>query len=213
MDWNKYIEAEKDKDYFKQLSAFIKQQEQNHTIFPNKDRVFACFNYFNIADTKVVIVGQDPYQTPGYANGLCFAVNKGVETPKSLINIFKELESDLGIKHTDTTLVDWASQGVLLLNRVLTVNSGLSNSHRNKGWEEFTNHMIRLVNDKANHVVFVLWGNNAQELEELIDQSKHLVIKTSHPSPLGYYRSFKGSKPFSKINDYLAANGKEPIKW
>jgi len=213
MNWNKFIESEKTKPYFQKLDSFLKEQEKEHVIYPTKDRIFACFNYFNIEDTKVVIVGQDPYFTPGYANGLAFAVNEGIETPKSLINIFKELKDDLGIEKTNATLVDWANQGVLLLNRVMTVNKNEPNSHRKQGWEEFTNNVIKYINDNCNNVVFVLWGNNAQELIPLIDQNKHLIIKSSHPSPLGYYHSFKGSKPFSKINNYLISKNKKPIKW
>jgi len=213
MNWNKFIEQEKTKPYYKQLICFLNKEEKENIIYPSKDRIFACFNYFDIEDTKVVIVGQDPYSTPGYANGLAFAVNKGVETPKSLINIFKELKDDLGIERTDATLIDWASQGVLLLNRVMTVSKNKPNSHRKQGWEEFTNNVIKFINDNCNNVVFVLWGNNAQELIPLIDSNKHLIIASSHPSPLGYYRSFKGSKPFSKINDYLIKNNKKIINW
>ena len=213
MNWKQFIQNEVNKDYFLKLMKFVNKEGQTHEIFPEPENLFACFHYFNIEETKVVIVGQDPYQTPGFANGLAFAVNQGVQTPKSLINIFKELKDDLGIERTDTELKDWAAQGVLLLNRVLTVNEGQSNSHKNQGWEQFTNEVIKTVNDKCKNVVFVLWGNNAQELKPLIDESKHLVICSSHPSPLGYYKSFKGSKPFSKINQYLKQHNKKEIKW
>lgn len=212
-DWIKVINIEKQKDYFKSLDLFVNNEFLNNVVYPSKENIFACFNYFDLEDTKVVIVGQDPYYTPGYANGLAFAVNKGVTTPKSLINIFKELKDDLGIEHTDTTLIDWAKQGVLLLNRVMTVNKDQPNSHKNKGWEIFTTNIIKTINDNCNNVVFVLWGNNAQELKQYIDPNKHLIISSSHPSPLGYYRSFKGSKPFSKINKYLIQHNKLPIKW
>lgn len=213
MKWREFIQTEINKDYFLKLIKYVNHEGETHMIFPHPDDMFAAFRYFDVEDTKVVIVGQDPYQTTGFANGLAFAVNKGVQTPKSLINIFKELKDDLGIERTDTELKDWAAQGVLLLNRVLTVNEGLSNSHKNQGWEEFTNAAIKLVNDKCKNVVFVLWGNNAQELKPLIDDKKHLIICSSHPSPLGYYRSFKGSKPFSKINNYLKQHNKKEIKW
>lgn len=213
MNWKQFIQAEVNKDYFLKLIKFINNEGKTHEIFPEPENLFACFHYFNIEETKVVIVGQDPYQTPGFANGLAFAVNESVQTPKSLINIFKELKDDLGIEKKDTELKDWAAQGVLLLNRVLTVNEGQSNSHKNQGWEQFTNEVIKTVNEKCNNVVFVLWGNNAQEVIPLIDTKKHLIIASSHPSPLGYYRSFKGSKPFSKINNYLKQHHKAPIKW
>lgn len=213
MNWKSFIEQEVNKHYFVQLAKFINQQGEFHTIFPHPEDLFAAFHYFNIEETKVVIVGQDPYHTPGFANGLAFAVNKGVQTPKSLINIFKELKDDLGIDRNDTELKDWAAQGVLLLNRVLTVNQGQPNSHKNHGWETFTNEVIKTVNDQCNNVVFILWGNNAQELKPLIDEKKHLIICSSHPSPLGYYKSFKGSKPFSKTNAYLKKHHKKEIKW
>ncbi|XQP55523.1 MAG: uracil-DNA glycosylase [Mycoplasmoidaceae bacterium] len=213
MDWKQFIQQEINKDYFLNLIKFINSEGKTKEIFPDPENLFACFHYFNIKETKVVIVGQDPYHTPGFANGLAFAVNEGVQTPKSLINIFKELKDDLGIDRTDTELKDWAAQGVLLLNRVLTVNKGEPNSHKNHGWEHFTTAVIKTINDQCNNVVFVLWGNNAQELIPYIDTSKHLIIASSHPSPLGYYKSFKGSKPFSKINAYLTKHNKKPIKW
>lgn len=213
MNWHQFITQQRQQDYFKKLSHFILEQEMHHTIYPFKDRIFACFNYFEPKDTKVVIVGQDPYYTPGFANGLAFAVNQGVQLPKSLINIFKELEADLGIKKTNSDLIDWAKQGVLLLNRVMTVNRGQPNSHKNKGWEIFTTNVIKYLSDNYKNIVFILWGNNAQELIPYIDDKKHLIIKSSHPSPLGYYKSFKGSKPFSKTNNYLIKHKKSPIKW
>lgn len=213
MNWQEFIEQERKQIYFRQLEDFIDKQARIYTIYPNKDKIFACFNYFKPEDTKVVIVGQDPYYTPGFANGLAFAVNQGINLPKSLINIFKELEDDLGIKKTNGDLISWAKQGVLLLNRVMTVNEGLPNSHKNKGWETFTTNVIKFLNDNYQHLVFVLWGNNAQELIPYIDTNKHLIVKSSHPSPLGYYKSFKGSKPFSKINNYLIKFNKKPINW
>lgn len=213
MDWKDFIAQEVNKDYFLKLIKFVNGQGNDHMIFPHPDDLFAAFHYFNVKETRVVIVGQDPYQTKGFANGLAFAVNKGVKTPKSLINIFKELKDDLGIDRKDTELKDWAAQGVLLLNRVLTVNEGESNSHKNQGWETFTNAVIKKINDECQNVVFILWGNNAQELKPLIDDKKHLILCSSHPSPLGYYKSFKGSKPFSKTNKYLTDHKLKPIKW
>lgn len=213
MKWKDFLQQEINKDYFLNLIKFINNEGKNNEIFPEPENLFACFHYFDVENTKVVIVGQDPYSTPGYANGLAFAVNNGTTIPKSLVNIFKELKDDLDITKTDTELKDWAKQGVLLLNRVMTVNKGHPNSHKNHGWEIFTNNVIKLINEKCNHVVFVLWGNNAQELKPLIDKDKHLIVCSSHPSPLGYYKSFKGSKPFSKINKYLLENKKTQIKW
>lgn len=213
MKWRDFIQKEVNKDYFLSLIKFVNGQGKTKEIYPEPENMFAAFHYFDVEETKVVIVGQDPYQTPGFANGLAFAVNNGVVLPKSLVNIFKELKDDLGISRIDGELKDWAAQGVLLLNRVLTVNKGESNSHKGHGWEQFTNAVIKLVNDKCENVVFVLWGNNAQELKPLIDDKKHLVLCASHPSPLGYYKSFKGSKPFSKINKYLKLHNKTEIKW
>lgn len=213
MKWREFIQEEVNKDYFLKLIKYVNNQGETNEIYPSPERLFAAFNYFDVEETNVVIVGQDPYSTPGYANGLAFAVNQGVVMPKSLVNIFKELKDDLGISRLDTQLTDWAGQGVLLLNRVLTVNKGQPNSHKNHGWETFTDAAIKLVNDKCKNIVFILWGNNAQQLKPLIDQSKHLVLCSSHPSPLGYYRSFKGSKPFSKTNWYLKQHKKKPIKW
>lgn len=213
MNWKQFINIQKQEDYFKNLQSFVDKQRQNNIVYPAQDKVFACFNYFEPEQTKVVIVGQDPYYSPLFANGLAFAVNKGVTTPKSLINIFKELKDDLGIEKTNADLIDWAKQGILLLNRVMTVAENQPNSHKNKGWETFTTNVIKFLNDSFSNIVFVLWGNNAQELIPYIDQTKHLIIKSSHPSPLGYYKSFKGSKPFSKINKYLIEHKKEPIKW
>lgn len=213
MKWKEFIQQEVNKEYFRTLSKFVNHQGQTKQIYPEPEKLFECFHYFDVEDTKVVIVGQDPYHTPGYANGLAFAVNQGVTMPKSLVNIFKELKEDVGVNRLDTELKDWAGQGVLLLNRVLTVNKGEPNSHKGQGWETFTDGVIKLVNDKCEHVVFVLWGNNAQELKPLIDYNKHLVLCSSHPSPLGYYKSFKGSKPFSKINEYLEKHNKKPIRW
>lgn len=213
MDWYKFIESQTQQDYYKKLISFIENEAKTHVVYPTREHMFNCFKYAEPKDIKVVIVGQDPYYTPGYANGLAFAVNQGVQLPKSLINIFKELEEDLGIKKTNGDLVDWAKQGVLLLNRVMTVNKDQPNSHKNKGWETFTTNVIEFLSGNFDNIVFVLWGNNAQELASHIDERRHLIIKSSHPSPLSYHQSFKGSKPFSKINAYLASHNKQIIKW
>lgn len=213
MDWYKFIESQTQQDYYKKLISFIENEAKTHVVYPTREHMFDCFKYAEPKDIKVVIVGQDPYYTPGYANGLAFAVNQGVQLPKSLINIFKELEEDLGIKKTNGDLVDWTKQGVLLLNRVMTVNKDQPNSHRKQGWETFTTNVIEFLSDNYDNIVFVLWGNNAQELTSHIDTRRHLIIKSSHPSPLSYHQGFKGSKPFSKINDYLASHNKQIIKW
>lgn len=213
MKWKEFIQEQIHKDYFLKLSDFINDEGNRHEIYPEPEKLFACFRFFDVEETKVVIVGQDPYHTPGFANGLAFAVNQGVVMPKSLVNIFKELKEDVGISKLNTELTDWAAQGVLLLNRVMTVNKGQPNSHKGHGWERFTDEVIKLINEKCNNAVFVLWGNNAQQLKSLIDDRKHLIICSSHPSPLGYYKSFKGSKPFSKINQYLKLHNKQEIEW
>ncbi len=213
MDWYTFINKETQQDYYKKLEDFINNEAKSHVIFPERTNMFNCFKYAEPKDIRVVIVGQDPYYTPGYANGLAFAVNQGVQLPKSLINIFKELEDDLGIHKTNSDLKDWAKQGVLLLNRVMTVNKDQPNSHKNKGWEIFTTKVIKFLNNDFDNIVFILWGNNAQELIPYIDPSRHLIIKSSHPSPLGYYKSFKGSKPFSKTNNYLKSHNKKKINW
>ena len=213
MDWNKFIYQQKSQQYFKQLVNFIISQQKITTVCPKYNQIFACFNYFNIDDTKVVIIGQDPYQTPHYANGLAFAVNKDVSIPKSLANIFLELKDDIGPFHTDKTLVHWAKQGVLLLNMVLTVNVGDSNSHANHGWEIFSSNIIKMINEKRHNIVFILWGKKAQKIEQLINKNKHLVIASAHPSPLSAYNGFFGSKPFSRTNVYLLKHNKKPIDW
>lgn len=213
MDWNEYIARQKSKPYFKQLINFIASQEKMNAVYPTPNRVFACFNYFDINETKVVIVGQDPYQTPNYANGLAFAVNNDVPVPKSLANIFLELKNDIGYIHADKTLVHWAKQGVLLLNIVLTVNAGLSNSHANHGWEIFSSDIVKMLNKKLKNIVFILWGKKAQKISYLINKKDHLIIASAHPSPLSAFNGFFGSKPFSKTNTYLLMHNKKPIDW
>lgn len=213
-DWVELLKEEFNKDYYKELSEFINNEYSTKTIHPPKEDIFNALLYTSYANTKVVILGQDPYQTPGFAHGLSFSVNPGVQIPKSLQNIYKELNTDLGCYIPNNGhLKKWAEQGVLLLNTALTVVSGLSNSHQGKGWEIFTDKIISLVNEKKEPVVFILWGNNARSKKDLITNPQHLILESVHPSPLSASRGFFGSKPFSKTNDFLKKNGLQPIDW
>lgn len=212
--WKNLLIDEFEKSYFNELIEFIKSEYKNGKVFPPGSQIFRAFNLCPVENVKVVILGQDPYHTPGVANGLSFSANKGLRTPPSLQNIYKELRSDLGIeipKHADLTA--WAEQGVLLLNATLTVKSGLAGSHQGKGWEQFTDTVIERISEAQEHVVFILWGAFAQKKEVLIDTSKHFVIKSAHPSPFSADRGFFGSKPFSKANEYLASKGIASIDW
>jgi uracil-DNA glycosylase len=213
--WKKRIEPEFHKDYMKNLKIFLKSQyDAKKTIFPKGEQYFAALNMTPFEKVKVVILGQDPYPTPGHAHGLSFSVQDGVPFPRSLNNIFKELQDDLGIEKPKTgNLQKWADQGVLLLNAVLTVESGKINSHSGKGWEQFTNSIIHKLNDECEHLVFILWGSKAQEKGAFIDRKKHFVIESAHPSPMSSHRGFFGSKPFSKANAYLKAHNIKPIDW
>lgn len=212
-NWKNFFnELLKDQE-FVQLLDKVEQLYLISTVYPRKEEIFKCFNYFNIEDTKVVIIGQDPYYNVNQANGLAFSVNSGVKTPKSLVNIFKELQSDLNIKRTDADLTDWAKQGVLLLNSSLTVEDGIPNSHHYLNWSKYTDMIIKYLSQHVKHVVYILWGNNAIEKQSLIDKSNNCVITSSHPSPLSAHVSFFNSKPFSKTNDYLTKYNRTPIKW
>jgi uracil-DNA glycosylase len=215
--WLKALGDEFDKDYMVKLKQFLKEEkEAGHNIYPKGSDIFNAFNKTPFDEVKVVILGQDPYHGPNQAHGLSFSVQPGVQVPPSLKNIYKELATDIpGFKIPTTgNLTHWAEQGVLLLNATLTVRAGLAGSHQKKGWEKFTDTVIKTISDKKEHVVFILWGNYAQSKAELIDASKHLIIKSTHPSPLAVGRGgFFGSKPFSKANTYLEANGKKPIDW
>lgn len=214
MSWNEIFQIEKEKDYYKVLSQFIDEEYESNEIYPPKDKIFHAFEMTPYENVKVVILGQDPYHDEGQAQGLSFSVNEGVKIPPSLVNIYKELESDLEITPpAHGNLENWAKEGVLLLNTVLTVQAHKANSHKNKGWETFTDEMIRMVNGKVESVVFILWGAPAQKKRKMIDESRHLVITSSHPSPLSSYRGFLGSKPFSQCNDFLKSVGSEPIEW
>lgn len=213
-DWASLLNEEFEKDYFTKIQQFLTERYEEAQVYPNKEDVFNALNYTSYEDVKVVILGQDPYHGPNQAHGLSFSVQPGVKVPPSLRNMFKELHSDLGAEIPNHgSLVKWAKQGVLLLNDVLTVERGKAHSHRKIGWENFTKRVIELLNEKAESVVYLLWGNAAQQKEKLIDREKHLIIKAPHPSPLSSYRGFFGSKPFSKVNDYLIETGREPIDW
>ena len=212
--WHEVLKDEFEKPYFSLLTSFVRKEYQTQTIYPPAKLIFNAFDICPFDKVKVVIIGQDPYHGYGQAHGLCFSVNDGVQFPPSLINIFKEIERDLGIPFpTSGNLERWAKQGVFLLNATLTVRAGMAGSHQNKGWEEFTDSVIKELSDKREHLVFMLWGSYAQKKGSVIDTKKHLVLKTVHPSPLSAYRGFIGCGHFRQANDYLRQNGIEEIKW
>ena len=211
--WNTYLKEEFSKPYFKKLMKKVNTAYKNKTVYPKRSDLFRAFELCSLLDTKVVILGQDPYYRKGQANGLAFSVNKGIKLPPSLKNIYKEMEDDLGIKNVNGDLTKLAKQGVLLLNTTLTVESGKPTSHSKYGWQTFTDAVIKLISDERKHVVFILWGSNAISKEKLIDTKKHLVIKSAHPSPLSAYNGFFGSKPFSKTNGYLVKHFRNSINW
>lgn len=213
MTWKEVLQPIKESDYFKQLWDNVKQQYNTTKCFPPKDEIFRALELTPFEDIEVVIIGQDPYHNDGQANGLCFSVSEQVTAPPSLKNIFAELKTDIGIDRHNKDLQDWAKQGVLLLNATLTVQAHQPNSHKDLGWERFTDYIIAEISKEKSHVVFVLWGAFAQKKSTLIDSQKHLIIQSAHPSPFSVYRGFYGSKPFSKINDYLKSNGKKEIIW
>ena len=211
--WDIVLKEEFKKDYFRNLGIFVKQEYKNKTIFPSYENIFDALRFTDYDEVKVVILGQDPYHGLGEAHGLSFSVREGIKMPPSLLNIFKELYNDLGIKRTKTDLTDWAKEGVLLLNSIMTVEKDKPLSHKNKGWEIFTDTIISKLNDREDPVIFVLWGSFARSKKELITNSRHKIIESVHPSPLSANRGFFGSKPFSKINNYLSEMNKEEIKW
>lgn len=213
MTWKHVLEPIKNTEYFNNLWAKVQQEYASNLCFPPKNQIFRALELTSFEDVEVVIIGQDPYHNDNQANGLCFSVSESVSAPPSLKNIFTELKSDLGIERTSKELDDWAKQGVLLLNATLTVRAHSPNSHKDLGWEKFTNFIIKEISDKKENVVFVLWGAFAQKKEEFINSSKHFIVKSAHPSPFSVHRGFYGSKPFSKINDFLASNGKKTIDW
>lgn len=212
-EWDNILKDEYEKDYFKQLNLFIEEEYNNNIIYPNKDNIYNALKLISFDDIKVVILGQDPYHREKEAHGLAFSVQEGIKLPPSLVNIFKELDSDLGIKRNKGNLEDWAKEGVLLLNTVLTVRKDNPNSHKNKGWEKFTDSVIKVLNDKDDSIVFILWGNNAKNKKIFINNPKHLIIESTHPSPFSCHSGFFGSKPFSKTNDFLVKNSKKTINW
>ena len=211
--WDMVLKDEFKKDYFKKLGIFVKNEYKTKTVFPNYENIFDALRFTDYDDVKVVILGQDPYHGLGEAHGLSFSVKEGVRMPPSLLNIFKELYSDLGIKRTKSDLTDWAKEGILLLNSIMTVVKDTPLSHKNKGWETFTDTIISKLNEREEPVIFLLWGSFARSKKELITNKQHKIIESVHPSPLSASRGFFGSKPFSKINNYLSEMNKEEIKW
>lgn len=213
--WKRELEGEFSQSYFEELSSFVRKEYQEGAVYPAPKNIFRAFELCPFENVKVVILGQDPYHGEHQANGLSFAVEKGVRLPPSLQNIFKEIEGDLGspLVHTDGDLSRWATQGVLLLNATLTVQAHKAGSHQDRGWELFTDAVIRALSDKRERLVFILWGNYAKNKGAHIDREKHLVIESAHPSPFSAHSGFFGSKPFSRANDYLTSNGETPIDW
>jgi uracil-DNA glycosylase len=213
-DWNPVLREEFAKPYWAPLQAFVAEERANHPVYPPHDEVFACLHLTPHADTRVLILGQDPYHGPKQAHGLCFSVRRGIAVPPSLRNIHEELRDDLGIEPPPHgNLEAWARQGVLLLNTTLTVRGGQAASHAGKGWETFTDQVIEAVNDKDHRVVFILWGSHARKKKALVDTERHVVIESAHPSPLSARNGFFGSKPFSRTNAALEAVGLDPIDW
>jgi len=212
-DWNPLLRDQFDQPYWKSLQAFIAQERSAHVVYPAPENVFAALHHTSYASTKVVILGQDPYHGPNQAHGLCFSVQRNVPPPPSLVNIFKELRADLDVPVPNHgNLTAWADRGVLLLNTTLTVRAGVAGSHQGKGWETFTDQVIRVVNQKP-FVVFVLWGAHARKKRQLIDVSRHAVVEAPHPSPLSAHNGFFGSRPFSRINAALIAANLSDIDW
>lgn len=212
-NWDKILEDEMKKDYFKNLGIFVKNEYKHKKIFPPYKNIFDALRFTDYNEVKVVILGQDPYHGIGEAHGLSFSVQSGVKMPPSLLNIFKELKSDLGINRSITDLTDWAKQGVLLLNSIMTVEMDKPLSHKNRGWEIFTDNIIKFLNDREKPVIFILWGNFARSKKCLITNTRHKIIESAHPSPLSASRGFFGSKPFSKTNNYLTEWGFDKIQW
>ena len=212
--WKPLLQPEFDKDYFRTLTDFVRQEYRAQTVYPPGRLIFNAFNLCPFSQVKVVIIGQDPYHGPGQAHGLCFSVNDGIPFPPSLVNIFKEIKNDIGTEPPATgNLTRWARQGVLLLNATLTVRAHQAGSHQGHGWEAFTDSVIRLLADRKEHLVFILWGAYAQRKGAFIDRSKHLVLTSAHPSPLSAYNGFFGNRHFSKTNEYLKAHGMTEIVW
>ncbi len=213
-EWDELLKDEFEKEYYLKLREFLKKEYFTYQIYPNMYDIFNALKYTSYSDVKAVIIGQDPYHGPGQAHGLCFSVQKGIAIPPSLQNMYKELYSDLGIPPANHGyLKKWADNGVLMMNAVLTVRGGQANSHRNMGWEIFTDRVIELLNNREQPIVFILWGNNAKQKMKLITNPKHLILQAAHPSPLSAFNGFFGCKHFSKTNDFLINHGIAPIDW
>ena len=211
--WDIVLKEELKKEYFKKLGIFVKEEYKTKTIFPPYKNIFDALRFTDYDKVKVVILGQDPYHGLGEAHGLSFSVKEGVKMPPSLLNIFKELYNDLGIRRNKTDLTDWAKQGILLLNSIMTVEKDKALSHKDKGWEIFTDEIIKKLNERDDPVIFILWGSFARSKKELITNRNHKIIESAHPSPLSASRGFFGSKPFSKANKYLKEMNKKEINW
>ncbi|HGA0511391.1 TPA: uracil-DNA glycosylase [Bacillus pacificus] len=213
-DWGSLLAPEFEKEYYRKLADFLKEEYSTHVVYPKKEDIFNALEYTSYENTKVVILGQDPYHGPNQAHGLSFSVQPGIKTPPSLLNMYKELRDEYGYDIPNNGyLVKWAEQGVLLLNTVLTVRQGEANSHKGKGWEHFTDRVIELLNEREKPVIFILWGRHAQAKKKLITNTKHYIIESVHPSPLSARRGFFGSKPYSKVNTILANMGEREIDW
>lgn len=213
-DWDEILENEFKKDYYLKIREFLKAEYSSKIIYPPMFDIFNALKYTSFGSTRVVILGQDPYHEPGQAHGLSFSVKKGIRIPPSLVNIYKELKTDIGMEIPNHgELTSWAKQGVLLLNATLTVRQGLANSHQNIGWSIFTDNIIKALNESSKPVVFILWGGNARSKKKYISNPNHLIIESAHPSPLSAYNGFFGSRPFSRTNEFLSKNGFEPINW
>ena len=215
-DWDDVLAGEFDKEYYRKLRAFLIEEYRNHTVYPDMNDIFNALKYTPYSKVKAVILGQDPYHEPGQAHGMAFSVREGTEQPPSLVNIFKELQEDTGIARPAPDhgcLIPWAEEGVLLLNTVLTVREHEANSHKGKGWEQFTDRIIELLNERPEPVVFILWGRNARDKKALITEGRHLILEGAHPSPLSAYNGFFGGRYFSRTNEFLAEQGTGEINW
>lgn len=213
-NWQELLELEMNKDYYQELRKFLLNEFSTQIIYPDMYDIFNALHHTDYNDIKVLLLGQDPYHGPNQAHGFAFSVQEGVKIPPSLLNMYKELKEDLGYEIPNHgNLIKWADEGVLLLNTALTVRAGQANSHSGKGWEIFTDKIIKLVNEREDPVVFILWGANARSKKKFIDSSRHMIIESAHPSPLSAYRGFFGSKPYSRTNKFLKSIGKKPIDW
>ena len=211
--WDNVLKDDFCGENYQNLRRFLAEEYRTHTIYPDMHHIFSALKETAFEDVKVVIIGQDPYHNPGQAHGMCFSVMPGTDTPPSLVNVFKEIKSDLGIANTNPYLIDWAKQGVLLLNAVLTVRAGQAGSHRGKGWEILTDSIIKKLNERNEPIVFMLWGAYARSKKGYVTNPNHLVLECAHPSPLSAYNGFFGCKHFSKCNEFLTQNGLKPIDW